>query len=836
MLAAVDNGRGARVELGWDGALPAPRLEGPRAVYPQVRPGLDLVVEASRTGFEQFFVLTERPRPGQEADLQAEVRLQGATARAGVDGQVEFVTAEGVVLGGVPARTVWDADVDAERLHPLGTPWVGGPGEVSAYPSPELNAAVPPAGSVPAGPAAGPAAPPVPPAAELPPSAVEGAGKGEDGVARAAKASPPRRLPVDARVEPARVSLDVTPDPVFLQDLQVQFPVVVDPEVRFSTTFDTYVQSNIVNTDQSGQPDLRLGTYDGGATKARSFLHFEAGQVAGSQVLSSSLDLYAFHSFSCDRRNWRVWYSGAASTASRWASQPPLHTLWSTSDQTLGWGAGCEDGWVSADTRQMMQAHADGGAGLLTTALTAENEQDSAGWKKFNSGNAGGAIPNIYVNYQLGCTAYESSATGRHYVCGAIRDRYNALGGPNGPLGFPTTGEGVAGDGVGRFNHFQGGTIIWGPATGAHDVRGAIRDRWAQLGWERSPIGYPTTGEGVAGDGVGRFNHFQGGTIIWGPATGAHDVRGAIRDRWAAIGWEKSPIGYPTTGEGVAGDGVGRFNHFQGGTIIWGPSIGAWDVQGAIRDRWAQLGWESGLLGYPTSGQLTAADGAGRFNHFAKDASVFWSPATGAWDVGGAIRDRWFALDWERGVLGYPTTGQGVTGDGIGRYNSFSKGGLIIWGPSTGAWDVQGAILTRWRQLGYESGILGYPITGYSVAGDGIGRYNIFAKDGLIVWGPSTGAWEVREAIRAKWAVMGSEQSCLGYPSSGEYAVTGGRRSDFQNGSITWDASTGVATAACAVPTVPNVSVSPLSQGVTGVTMPSLTAVSTDPVDSIRQI
>jgi len=663
VVAAVDNGRGAKVELGWEGALPAPRLEGPRAVYPQVRPGVDLVVEASRTGFEQFFVLTERPRPGQEADLQVEVRLQGATARQGVDGQVEFVTADGAVLGGVPARTVWDADVDAERLHPLGTPWVGGPGEVSAYPSPELNAAVPPAGPVPAGPAAGPAAPPVPPAAELSPSAVEGAGKGEDGGARAAKASPPRRLPVDARVEPARVSLDVTPDPVFLQDRQVQFPVVVDPEVRFSSTFDTYVQSNIVNTDQSGQTDLRLGTYDGGATKARSFVHVEAALIAGSQVLSSSLDLYAFHSFSCDRRNWRVWHAGVAGTGTRWGNQPPLYGVWSTSDQTRGWGAGCEDGWVSADVRALMQMHADAGGGLLSVGLTAENEQDTAGWKKFNSGNASGAIPNIYVNYQPGCTAYESSATGRHYVCGEIRDRYNALGGPNGPLGFPTTGEGVTGDGVGRFNHFQGGTIIWGPSTGAHDVRGAIRDRWAQLGWERSGLGYPTTGEGVTGDGVGRFNHFQGGTIIWGPATGAWDIRGAIRDRWGQLGSERSGLGYPTTGDSRTGDGAGWFNHFQGGTIIWGPSTGAQDVQGAIRDRWAQLGWESGLLGYPTSGQLTAADGAGRFNHFAKDASVFWSPTTGAWEVRQAIRAQWFALGWERGCLGYPTSGDyAITG------------------------------------------------------------------------------------------------------------------------------------------------------------------------------
>ena len=52
-------------------------------------------------------------------------------------------------------------------------------------------------------------------------------------------------------------------------------------------------------------------------------------------------------------------------------------------------------------------------------------------------------------------------------------------------------------------------------------VKGAIRDKWAELGWERSFLGYPTTDEWPTPDGVGRFNDFQGGSIRWHPDTGA---------------------------------------------------------------------------------------------------------------------------------------------------------------------------------------------------------------------------------------------------------------------------------------------------------------------------
>ncbi len=99
-----------------------------------------------------------------------------------------------------------------------------------------------------------------------------------------------------------------------------------------------------------------------------------------------------------------------------------------------------------------------------------------------------------FVRYEF-ADIYFSEGTGAHEVHGDIRAKYNALGAANGMLGLPATDETSTPDGIGRFNHFQGGSIYWTPNTGAMMVRGAIRNLWAQQGWENSSFGYPIADE-----------------------------------------------------------------------------------------------------------------------------------------------------------------------------------------------------------------------------------------------------------------------------------------------------------------------------------------------------
>lgn len=159
--------------------------------------------------------------------------------------------------------------------------------------------------------------------------------------------------------------------------------------------------------------------------------------------------------------------------------------------------------------------------------------------------------------------------------CYDIADKYQNYTSADGLLGAATSGETVAPDGVGHFQAFTGGSIYWTPSTCAFEVHGPIFNKWGSLGWEKSVEGYPVTDQTVTPDGIGRYNHFQSGSIYWTPLTGAYEVHGAIRAKWSSLGRELSPLGYPITDETEEVNGSGRFNLFEHGSIHWSSGTGA---------------------------------------------------------------------------------------------------------------------------------------------------------------------------------------------------------------------------------------------------------------------
>ncbi|WP_166459704.1 choice-of-anchor D domain-containing protein [Amycolatopsis pithecellobii] len=323
-----------------------------------------------------------------------------------------------------------------------------------------------------------------------------------------------------------------------------------------------------------------------------------------------------------------------------------------------------------------------------------------------------------------------------------------------------------------------------------------ITDYYNKIGGARgSVLSDPVSAQYPTADG-GKAQDFRGGSIYWSAATGPHVVIGDILAKYKSIGGPSSALGYPVTDESGTPDGVGRYNHFAGSggaSIYWTPGTGAHFIQGAIRGKWASMGWETGPQGYPVTDELTTPDGVGKFNHFSRPdgASIYWTPATGAWSIQGQIRDKWAALGWETGPLGYPVTDELGTPDGIGRYNHFSNDGSIYWTPSAGPWSIHGAIRDKWAATGWETGPMGYPVTDESTTPDGFGRYNHFSKAASIYWSPSTPASAIYGLIRQKWASLGWERSALGYPTSDEYGIDGGRRNDFVHGWITFWFSNG---------------------------------------------
>ena len=166
---------------------------------------------------------------------------------------------------------------------------------------------------------------------------------------------------------------------------------------------------------------------------------------------------------------------------------------------------------------------------------------------------------------------------GNGVVVGAIEAKYHQLGGCGSFLRRPITNEMTTPDKVGRYNVFENGSIYWTPSTGAHEVHGLIRDKWRDLGWEAGVLGYPIKDEIPTPDGAGRFSVFQRGSIYWSPATGAHEVLGRIRDKYKELGWEAGELGYPVSGE-YAVDG-GRKSDFEHGSITWQAATNDFEVE-----------------------------------------------------------------------------------------------------------------------------------------------------------------------------------------------------------------------------------------------------------------
>ncbi|MFF7456787.1 DNRLRE domain-containing protein [Kitasatospora sp. NPDC008115] len=102
-----------KVGFGWLGRLPRPTLEGGKATYVDARPGVDLVVKATRTGFEQFLIVKNRSAVSQAGTMTIPLDTTGLNVVAQQDGSVQLVDkATGKPAVKIPAPVMWDAVVD----------------------------------------------------------------------------------------------------------------------------------------------------------------------------------------------------------------------------------------------------------------------------------------------------------------------------------------------------------------------------------------------------------------------------------------------------------------------------------------------------------------------------------------------------------------------------------------------------------------------------------------------------------------------------------------------------------------------------------------------------
>jgi uncharacterized protein YkwD len=305
------------------------------------------------------------------------------------------------------------------------------------------------------------------------------------------------------------------------------------------------------------------------------------------------------------------------------------------------------------------------GYGATGTIVTATGKTSDI-WYEVTMGSQTGWMSSDYL------TKYASSAIIPPSVQSqsAIAIKAASL---NGGLGTATSGEIYGLKDGGGYQNYQRGAIIYSPTTGAHISMGAIRNLWAATGYENGGLGYPTSDEIPDGRG-GVYQTYQHGAIVYAPGIGTFVSLGAIRNLWLATGSVNGGLGYPTSNEIPDGRG-GVYQTYQHGAIVYAPGTGTFVSLGAIRNLWLATGSVNGGLGYPTSNEIP--DGRGGSSQNFQHGAIVYAPGYGTFISLGGIRGMWLSVGAVTGRLGYPTSNEYSAGAGIIVQNF--QGGKITW-------------------------------------------------------------------------------------------------------------------------------------------------------------
>ncbi|MBD2828620.1 DNRLRE domain-containing protein [Streptomyces globisporus] len=328
-----------QVTLQWKGGLPAPELDGTRARYRDAVPGADVIVEATRSGFEQFVEIEKKPAAGSYS-YTLPVKAEGLKARANKDGSVTFSDAgTGVEKATMPAPVMWDAAVDQASGEHTNRARVDmkvvdkGPGEIDLVVTPDPGFL----------------------------------------------ADPETTYPVT--VDPSTSALSNTFDTYVQQGETVDWSS--DTELDF------------------GNPGTK--NPDGTPRTARSYITWNTTPIQDALIIDTNLALWNFHSGNtdCSAQKWTVWDTAAPSTSSRWASQPAWNQEYHSSTETRGntdCAATQPDGWINADVDTLVQSWASKKATRGHLGLRAATD-DTKSWKRVNSANNAANQPKLSVTY-----------------------------------------------------------------------------------------------------------------------------------------------------------------------------------------------------------------------------------------------------------------------------------------------------------------------------------------------------------------------------------------------------------------------------------------------------
>ncbi|WP_165950160.1 DNRLRE domain-containing protein [Actinomadura sp. GC306] len=214
-------------------------------------------------------------------------------------------------------------------------------------------------------------------------------------------------------------ALKVSADREWLEDPDRVYPVTVDPTAvwNYGATHDTYVQTGYGSSPYA-EAELKAGTYNGGSTKAATYLAFTQvdNELAYSKVYDVNLNIYNWWSYSCTKTPVTVHGVTQRWAQSELAAYPGPNygsalTSKSFANGFIAEGAGssaCPAKWQSIDLGSAGDSLVQGWVnktkpnyGLTVRAST----KSSYGWKKFGSRESANG-PYLVITYSPYNAAY----------------------------------------------------------------------------------------------------------------------------------------------------------------------------------------------------------------------------------------------------------------------------------------------------------------------------------------------------------------------------------------------------------------------------------------------
>ncbi|WP_433444530.1 DNRLRE domain-containing protein [Nonomuraea sp. CA-141351] len=220
----------------WPSPLPAPKIEGSRATYPDAAgPGADLVLTALPTGFRHDVVLRERPSGPVEYKIP--IQAEGLKLKKTKQGGIKLTDDKGKAIALASKPVMYDTLAG----HPEFTPTQAGEPRAS---------------------------------------------------------NDPGGIETQVVSDRNKQTLVLKPDANFLADPATQFPVTVDPVVTLASTAAVSVYSDGDVYDHQLQAGTYHPA--SGGWKGRTFVRFDVSSLVGQTVTDARLELWRNYVVGCE--------------------------------------------------------------------------------------------------------------------------------------------------------------------------------------------------------------------------------------------------------------------------------------------------------------------------------------------------------------------------------------------------------------------------------------------------------------------------------------------------------------------------------------------------------